>query len=146
MSGTGALLLLLVAGCSDGVTTPADYSLIFLEGDTYFVRQPVNPGAVMEALFQGKVIKDEGGCLRLQAPDDATVVWPYRSALDVRGDGQWIVGADGRDLGKIGGDFRFGGGEVPYLHEGLGFHEPSITEIMDRCPGRFWIVGEVLTP
>jgi hypothetical protein len=100
----------------------------------------------MEALFLGQVVEDGEGCLRLQPPADHTVVWPYRSTLEVRGDGSWVVSEEGKDIGKIGGAFRFGGGEVPFLHEGLGFTHGQITEIHARCPGRYWIVGELHTP
>mgnify|MGYP001053328658 CR=1 FL=1 len=142
----GALLALLLGGCAESATAPADYALVSLDGGAYFIRQPEKPGAVMEALFLGQVVKDEAGCLRLQSPADATVVWPYRSSLGARDDGLWVVDAAGKEIGRIGGAFRFGGGEVPFLHEGLGFHEPERSAIHARCPGRYWIVGEVLTP
>lgn len=132
----------MLAGCSESVSGPADLTLISSVDDAYFIRQLEKPGAVMEALFQGRVVKDRNGCLRLQPPTAATVIWPFGSTLEVRSEGEWVVGADGRDIGKIGSSFRFGGGVVPIPHGGIGFHEPRITEIRTRCPGRFWIVGE----
>lgn len=146
MARAGVLLSLILTGCADTGTPTADLPLDSLEGDTYFIRQPERPRSVMDALFQGRVVRDERGCLRLQPPADATVVWPFGSTLEARSSGQWVVEAGGNEMGKIGGLFSFGGGEVPFLHVGLGFQQPDITQIQTRCPGRFWIVGDVLSP
>lgn len=140
----GALVLTgALAGCSQDAVGPADYSLVGDGQATYFLTQPVVPNAFMDALYQGKVTKDGGGCLRLQPPGDATVIWPYGFTLDAREGQEWVVDAGNKDVGRIGGIFRFGGGEVPYLHEGLGFTPEASAQIEATCPGRFWIVGEV---
>lgn len=139
----GLILAGAVTGCSRGSVGPADYSLIGDGAGTYFLTQPVASTEVMDALYQGMVLKDEAGCLRLREPDAATVVWPFGFTLDVRGSQEWVVDAAGRDGGVIGGTFRFGGGEVPFLHKGLGFTPAAIAQIHAKCPGRFWIVGEV---
>jgi hypothetical protein len=136
----------IFCSCTDGETAPFEPALLTVETGTFLIRQPREPGAVMEALFHGQVSKDKRGCLRLQPPTDATVVWPFGSALEARDDGEWVVDLDGEEIGKIGGPFRFGGGVVPFLTEGMGFRAPDITEIQTRCPGRYWIVGEVLKP
>lgn len=93
----------------------------------------------MQALFDGRVIVDSAGCIRLHGPDPATVVWPHGFALVLEGAEQRIVDGQGRRIGTLGGNFRFGGGEVqdlPVLD-----HELRIAAHA-RCPGRFWIVGE----
>jgi hypothetical protein len=135
---TGALM-----GCSRDAAGPADYSVLDDGTATYFLTLPVVPNAVMEALYQGRVLKDERGCLRLQQPDDATVVWPFGFTLEVRKGQEWVLDATGKDVGKISGTFRFGGGEVPFLHEGLGFTAAANAQIQAKCPGRFWIVAEI---
>ena len=84
--------------------------------------------------------------MRLEAPSDVTVVWPFRPTLEARINGEWALDAQGNEIGRIGGPFRFGGGIVPFLHKDLGFKEPDLTEIQTQCPGRYWIVGEVLEP
>ena len=145
-TGTVVFSLFLAGACTDEVTNSSDGALLSLDGDTYFVRQVQEPDAVMEALFQGQVVEDKLGCLRLQGPSPSTVVWPFGSTLEPRSDGDWVLDAEGNELGRIGGVFRFGGGHVPFLHEGLGFSKAEVAGIQTRCPGRFWIVGQVLEP
>lgn len=135
---TGGLM-----GCSEDALGPAEYALLGDGPVTYFLAQPLIPNAVMEALYQGKVLKDGEGCLRLQEPDAATVVWPFGFTLDAREDQEWVVDATGEEVGVVGGTFRFGGGEVPFLHEGIGFTRSAIAKIQAKCPGRFWIVGTI---
>lgn len=106
--------------------------------DVVFLVQRVQPTAVMEALFEGRVAPDSAGCLRLAGPDPATVVWPYGARLD----GTTVRDAAGRTIGRLGGPFRLGGGEVSELHTGMALSAAERAAAA-RCPGRFWIVGEV---
>lgn len=139
------LAALTLVGCSDGGPGPASFSRIADESETFFLVQPIVMNAAMEALFLGQVVRDQAGCLRLQPPNDATVVWPKDFTLVRRSTGEWVLNESGQDVGAIGQSFRLGGGEVPYLHEGLGFSPDEAKQAHDRCPGRFWIVGGVLT-
>lgn len=140
-----ALMTLGLAGCSETPSEAADLSLVPGAGETVFLVMPFQTNLHMEALFQGRVVRDDSGCVRLQPPSDATVVWPFGFTLEPRTTGEWVVMGNGEDLGFIGGSFRFGGGEVPALHRGLGFSNELAGQIHDRCPGRFWIVGAVTT-
>ena len=137
------ILLLLVVSCTqragDG---PAG---LLIEDDVVFVTQSVVPDAVMQALFEGRVVRDEAGCLRLDSVDDATVVWPKDHRLDRRNGGFAVLDPAGRVIGLIGGAFRLGGGEVPTLHDGILVSAADRERAQSRCPGRFWIVGEVLS-
>lgn len=96
---------------------------------------------VMQALFEGRVVLDPAGCIRLHSPDDATVVWPHGFTLSRQEGGLHVLDAGGRDLGSIGGAFRFGGGEVTGLTR-ASLDEADADAAMLRCPGRYWIVGE----
>ena len=97
----------------------------------------------MDALFQGRVVEDSSGCIRLQPPSGATVVWPKGFSLEMTAEGARVQDQNGLEVGLIGSTFRFGGGEVPFLHGGLGFQPAEVALIQSRCPGRFWIVGEI---
>jgi len=141
-----AVAALVLAGCSSDTTGPANYSRVPDDGGTLFLVSPIVPNAQMEALFEGRIAEDDEGCLRLQPPDAATVVWPKGFDLEPRSAEAWVVDEKGRDVGFVGGWFRFSGGEVPFLHEGLGFSTAEAVRIQDRCPGRFWVVGEVSFP
>jgi hypothetical protein len=81
------------------------------------------------------------GCLRLDTPDTHTVIWPkgFDLGADLR-----VRDDRGAVVGRIGGAFRLGGGEVPSLHDGIPLSEADRVRAGSRCPGRFWIVGEVL--
>jgi hypothetical protein len=138
-----ALTLADLSGCSDSPAEPTDLSLLPGPAQTAFLVLPFPTNVHMEALFQGRVVRDDSGCIRLESPSDATVVWPFGFELEARGTGEWVVMGNGEDLGAIGGRFRFGGGELPSLHEGLGFSDELAGQIQVRCPGRFWIVGAV---
>jgi hypothetical protein len=137
----GIVGVLIATGCSGG---DEGEPLSARRGDgVIFLVQNVRPNAVMDALFEGRVAADDNGCLRLQGPDPATVVWPYRATLDTV-DGQQRVRAEGgRIIGTIGGTFRLGGGEVQTLAAGNGISAADAERARSTCPGKYWIVGDV---
>lgn len=108
---------------------------------TVFLVQTAPPEAMMEALYEGRVVRDERGCLRTEGDSPATVVWPFGFTLEESGADLRVKDASGRVLGRIGERFRFGGGQVP--SNGYGFlPEPARTTAATRCPGDVWIVGD----
>lgn len=112
-------------------------------GGAIFITQSAPQTVVMQALYEGSVSR-QGDCLRLSdEPDGHTVVWPYGfrlsgSARDT------VVDDEGRTVGKIGDHFRLGGGEVPTLWENGPVSEQDRTIALEECPGRYWIVGEIV--
>jgi hypothetical protein len=134
----GVLIAMGCAGGEEGEPLSARQG-----DDVVFLVQSVRPNAVMDALFEGRVAADANGCLRLQGPDPATVIWPYGATLD-NVDGQQRVRADGgRIIGTIGGTFRLGGGEVQTLVAGNGISAADVERARSTCPGKYWIVGDV---
>jgi hypothetical protein len=107
-----------------------------------FVTQSVVADEVMQALFEGRVVKDNAGCLRLDGPDPATVVWPKGFTMTGSGGALVVRDAAGRRIAPIGGTFRLGGGEVQSL-EGMPVSTADRQRAATQCPGRYWIVGEV---
>jgi hypothetical protein len=110
-----------------------------------FATQAPTPGPreVMEALYEGPVV-DAQGCLRLVSDSAHTVVWPPEFTLRTRSGRYQVVDEGGAVAGTIGGMFRFGGGEIPRgaLPE---LADANVgRELLARCPGRYWIVGEML--
>jgi hypothetical protein len=98
----------------------------------------------MEALYKGNVVADAAGCLRLAGTGDQhTVVWPFGFELRPHNSGANVVDAQGRVIGEIGGAFTVGGGEVPALHDGIALSEEQKAVAREKCPGRYWIVGDV---
>ena len=112
--------------------------------DVVFIVQGVVPDAMMQALFRGRVVLDAAGCLRLDLPDPATVVWPKGFRLVEGSTGLRVVDGDGAVVGVVGGSFAFGGGEVPELAEWWGISAEDRQRAETRCPGRYWIVGEIV--
>lgn len=107
-----------------------------------FIRQNETPTAVMEALFEGRVVADAAGCLRFDSPDPATVVWPNGFIMVASGEEMLVRDAAGRDIGRVGGTFRLGGGEVSSL-QGAPMSAADRQRADTLCPGRYWIVGDV---
>ncbi|HEU4883891.1 MAG TPA: hypothetical protein VFT45_16645 [Longimicrobium sp.] len=101
-----ALMTLALPACSsDGLLGPEA---------TVFLTQKSPPGNTMDALYTGTVNRDAQGCLRT-ADDGAAVVvviWPYGFNLKARSGGLYVEDAEGRTVGRIGGEFRFGGGQA----------------------------------
>lgn len=111
------------------------------ESTTIFLAQNVAPAEVMEALYQGRVVRDPQGCLRTADAEAATVIWPFGFRLVERADGPHVADASGRDLGPVGGEFRFGGGFVPGIASAK-LTEADRTLAETRCPGEYFIVGD----
>ncbi len=128
-------LVVLLVGCS---LTDDNHD------DVLFITFSGTPAGHMQALYQGKV-DVRGSCLRLADSDSGhTVVWPYGSYLDGPGD-RIIYTNEGKVLGMIGGQFRFGGGEVPTLWENGPVAEQVRQRALGECPGKYWLVGDVYT-
>jgi hypothetical protein len=142
-------MLTLMAAMACGRATDGDPSGVTYDADRpFFITQNVAPNAVMDALFQGRVVADAAGCLRLDSPDRVTVIWPRGFTLEPRAGGSPAGGlqvhdARGRSVGRIGGEFRLGGGEVPWLPDGIPLAADVRQHAVRRCPGIFWIVGEI---
>ncbi len=107
-----------------------------------FLTQLEPQSIVLQALYQGRVDLDQQGCFRLQGTADRhTVVWPHGFGL-VRDKVSVIVqDSRGREKVRVGENTRFGGGEVADLPAGLLSAEMAAAA-QQRCPGRYWIVGE----
>ncbi len=112
------------------------------ESDVLMLVQSAAQDAVMQALYVGKVVQ-QGECLRLERPVEGhTVVWPHGFSLGGRRR-DFVMDDRGRPVGRIGESFRLGGGEVPTLWEGGPVSESDRRHALSRCPGRYWLVGEI---
>lgn len=134
----------LIAACAIAACSNHLVDLTEDESGFVFLVQATVPSAVMDALFQGRVVADANGCLRLDSVDDATVVWPAGYRLVRDGTQLLVRSPEGRTAGRLGGSFKLGGGEVDALHDGLSISAADRQIAQSRCPGKFWIVGDVL--
>ena len=95
----------------------------------------------MEALYIGSVVEIEG-CLRASVDlEGHTIVWPPGFSMATEGDKYIVKNEEGVKVGTIGESFEFGGGEVSTLWEGI-VDDATRTAALNRCPGKYWIVGE----
>lgn len=146
-----AVLTVLVAGgCQSAAAPEFDRTekATFLEvrhtGDIKILTQSVVPAESMEALYQGIVFADSQGCIRLESEAyDVTVVWPKDFRAATISEGTAVLNAAGEVVVLLGESVALGGGEVEVLHEELGFTAADRTLAESRCPGRFWIVGQI---
>lgn len=125
----GALLLL--AGCSPLQEPHGSAAIVMLSRTN-------EPDAFMDALFQGRVVADGEGCLRLDSPDRHTVIWPRGFRIAPRGSSWAVLDAAGQEVGTIGASFHLGGGEVTEVPPEM--LSPADREVAAaRCPGRYWL-------
>jgi hypothetical protein len=132
-----AAAALAAAACTAIPTDGADL------GEVLFLTESQPATFQMEALYKGAVVADAAGCLRLASESAHTVVWPHGFELRRRDGALAVIDPGGREIGRVGGSFTFGGGEVPTLHEGIALSGTQKAVALERCPGRYWIVGEV---
>jgi hypothetical protein len=131
----GAPLLACLTACGPSATLVEDPSAVV------FLAMDASQGAYMDALFQGRVTLDAQGCLRLDAGNRDTVIWPHGYTLDTRGDALVVKDAQGREVGTVGGSFRFGGGEVNSLEQVSHLSATTRARAEERCPGRYWFAA-----
>lgn len=142
------LILIMVAtpACTGDPTEPGSFETFQLhaagmENGVQIMTQNVLQGAVMDAKFEGTVIADDDGCLRLMESDGPTVVWLMGYTGEIGADGISILDGNGNVAGHVGGSFSFGGGSVPELHQTLGLTHEGRDPAAQTCPGRFSIVA-----
>ncbi|MFL5383492.1 MAG: hypothetical protein ACJ8GN_13320 [Longimicrobiaceae bacterium] len=131
----GAPLLACLAACEPSATA-VEYPPAIV-----FLALNASQDAYMEALFQGRVTLDAQGCLRLDAGDRDTVIWPHGYTLDTRGGALVVKDAQGRDVGTVGGSFRLGGGEVSSLDQVSRLSAETRAQAEESCPGRYWFAS-----
>lgn len=108
-----------------------------------FITMRTTPAESMEALFEGRVLMDAAGCLRIDTADGATVVWPKDYGFEIAAGVIRILDEQGDVIGHVGGTFELGGGEVPFLTEAAGFTGADQDLADSRCPGKYWIANPV---
>lgn len=136
---TITIILAAAAGCAAdpgvGPTLSGDENPLAVT----FVAQ-VDQTTSMEALYHGVVSRDASGCLRAEGFGQRTVIWPEGWKLEVRGEALFVRDATGSEVGRIGGQFRLGGGEIP----GVEYASLSASDaqlLQTRCPGSYWLAG-----
>lgn len=141
-------LVAITAGACSWITDPGSRASLQsdalearLDDGIVFLGMRVAHEASMSALFQGPVVTDDAGCLRLDSQDRHTVVWPFGYDFEVVGGAVRILDDEGALVGEVGESFSLGGGEVTSLHDGLGFTDADRELAETHCPGRYWIVG-----
>jgi hypothetical protein len=135
-----AVLLPLVAACGGDPGSEANLTGSENPEATVFLAESELPGAYMDALFQGRVVRDEQGCLRLESAQPATVIWPLGSTLESRDGALYVKDGAGRELAKIGAVGSLGGGYVP-SHEYASLSAGDRALAQTRCPGEYWLAG-----
>lgn len=136
-------IMMVLAACSDPlstVSTSPNLQVLSADG-VKLITQNLVPAAAMDALFEGSVVADEQGCIRLDAEDDATVIWPHGFTLQSTTEGLVIQDESGGSAGRLGDDFSLPGGEVTSLTDAMGFTDADRSLAEQHCPGRYWIVS-----
>ena len=102
-----------------------------------------------EAMFVGKLVADENGCLRAKVttmnPAGHVFVWPRDFGLETGGEDVSISNGNGRVVARVGEEVSMGGGEIEKetLLENKLLDKRTWRELVKRCPDRwYWLVGE----
>lgn len=107
------------------------------------------PRLTPEALAVGELVADDGGCLRFGSGPYAgsLPIWPPGYALRAEGGDVRVVDGRGQVVARVGDEVRAGRGEDPGSSlEGVGYlDERSQRELPRRCPGPYFLVGQVLS-
>jgi len=142
-AGMASAMSLAVAACSSSVIGPPDNATFQIQSTAgvLFMTQNVVQDFVMDALFQGPVIVDDDGCLRLEDPERPTVVWPWGFTAQITDAEISIRDQEGTEVGQVGESFALGGGIVPELLDSLGFSQEDRDLATNACPGSYWIVA-----
>jgi hypothetical protein len=142
ISGIRITTVLALAGMTacDTSDGPADANLLESPGQPRVVFLTLNeaPNAVMEALLDAPIVRDEAGCLR-HATEDYTLIWPVGYTLVREPNALVVRDADG--VGRIGERFTLGGGVLLFLHDGLTMTAEARALAASECPGQYWLVG-----
>lgn len=95
----------------------------------------------------GRLILDDAGCLRLsdEFGDRTVPLWQPRHELGAGNGGVRVLDARGRTIVRVGGKASLGGGGVKtgWVKGGL-VDERTGRELLERCPGNYFLVGEAL--
>lgn len=138
-----ALMLALVVAGSGACSQDSAASLLSVNAvDLVFLTQSERPEAFMDALFTGRVIVDDAKCTRLDDAGRATVIWPVGYSVSGENGNLRVLDGGGRDVGRLGGTFRIGGGEVPLLNTRLPISYMDRARAAESCPGIYWIASE----
>lgn len=139
--------LLCVLALASACSTAEDHhpTLSWDDGsNTVFITQAASPAVPlgMEALFEGRIHRDEQGCLRLEVRGGSRLspVWPDGFKLRMLNGELHVLDAAGRSIGHVGGAFRFGGGIVDSTDRLL-LKRADRAIVESRCPGSYWVVG-----
>ena len=71
----------------------------------------------------------------LEAPDNATIVWPSGTTVWMRGETRILRNEFGREMLDIGERGRFSGGYAAALEELTDLTSEEREDVRDRCPG-----------
>jgi hypothetical protein len=140
LSASASVLTCLatLAACDPSAATE---SLRDDPSDVVFLAMDAEQNVYPDALFQGRVTLDAQGCLRLATADQHTVIWPHGYTLEADGGELRVKAAGGREVGAVGGSFRFGGGELTSLEHVGHLSATTRAQAEARCPGRYWMAA-----
>ncbi len=136
--GIGIILSILISGC---VEEPQQKPINTSSSTPFFPVQNYPSEFSMTALLEGKLALEDG-CLRVsdRGYDNYLLVWPYGFSLSTEGGVIQIMDDTDRPIVRVGDELKVGGGEIP--DERIAKYSAELPS--DRCPGPYWIVGEVI--
>lgn len=130
-------------------TVPETTAISEPGSDAVFLNQSASVDGIPTTVDSGELAVDRKGCLRMGPQGDRrpnfVPVWPPGYSLDAGGERMRILDGEGRVVARVGDEIRVGGGPASSLETVVDVDEQQGREIRERCPGTYFIVGEVLS-
>lgn len=140
-----ALAALSLSACTgSSSTSPPDPGDPLQRGvEPVLLTQSERMEVQMEALFDGEVVMDGEGCLRLGSAIGSTVIWPVGTTLEKTGGDVVVLDEAGDAIGVVGARFRLGGGVIPDFSADVPVDGRTRAQAVASCPGTYWLVGAI---
>jgi hypothetical protein len=148
VGGLSTILVACGGGGSDQEDSASFLTVATEDGEeVYFPRQrpTEEPRGVPEALAEGELILADG-CLRLRqdSSDPGLVpIWPLGFTPRAGDNRIQVLDEEGRVVATVGERMEIGGGFIDTLEDSDGSEGELANELSERCPGPYWLVGEV---
>ena len=132
----GIVMLIISSGCFEG-----QQNKNYTSSPPLFAVQSKPSEFRMTALLEGVLVLDDNGCLRIKNYEEYLPVWPHGFSLVE--ENLTVLDSSGRAVARVGERVKLGGGECPEPCRNVGEYSEYLPD--ERCPGPYWIVGEVVT-
>lgn len=134
--GIGIIISILISGCVEGPQQKDNSANTSSSAPLFPTQKDPNPD-VMRALLIGELVLEDG-CLRV---DGYLLVWPHGFSIITKDEVIQVIDDNSQPIARVGDKLNVGGGECAKPCKFIAKTSAQLPS--DRCPGPYWIVGEI---